>query len=754
MQGGNATKEQHIMADTGGTRPALPLMSAQQDPNDELGLGHLIDVFRRRIWVFAGVAGFVLLLVAASTFTATKLYTAVAQIQIEVRESRVLADVESVVSGVGGDSSAVETETQVLQSRALAGRVVDHLQLTADPAFSPPPRPGMLARIAGALGAKPRQTAAEAAIAQTRAREVAISSLLNSTRITRLGLTYIIEIAVTLPEPDKAARIANAYAELYLTQQLETKYDTIARANEWLSKRLTDLRAEVLGKEREVEIYRTQSGLLSAAGSTLTEQAIASLNLELVQSRAALAERTARLRGVENAVAAGGSPESAAEALSSPVIGQLRERQADLARERAELSTKLGPKHPDMQRIAKEQADLEMQLQRQIRLIVDNLRNEAAIARQRVVSIEGSLAGQRTNLSQNNLGAVKLGELEREAEASRTLYEAFLNRFKQIAEQSGIEQPDARIQSRAGIPLGPSSPNTTLNLAIGVVLGLALGAVAVFLIELLERGLRTADDVTRRLGVPYLGAVPFLDKTTRIVDGELVAAENYVLKRPVSAFGEALRNIRAGVFFANPDRSLKVLAITSSVPDEGKTTTSLGLARISALAGSRTVLVDCDLRRRSATHALGLDVEKGLTEVLFKTATLQDVIRKDPGSGADVVPLAQAEFTPRDLFGSEAMRQLIETLRSKYDVVILDTAPVLPLADTRVLAALADSVLVVARWGRTPANLVKEAIDQLRQHNARVGGVVLEAVSTSLLARLFYDKSDYYGELYQTYYIR
>jgi len=166
------------------------------------------------------------------------------------------------------------------------------------------------------------------------------------------------------------------------------------------------------------------------------------------------------------------------------------------------------------------------------------------------------------------------------------------------------------------------------------------------------------------------------------------------------------------------------------------------------------VLVDCDLRRRSATHALGLDVEKGLTEVLFKTATLQDVIRKDPGSGADVVPLAQAEFTPRDLFGSEAMRQLIETLRSKYDVVILDTAPVLPLADTRVLAALADSVLVVARWGRTPANLVKEAIDQLRQHNARVGGVVLEAVSTSLLTRLFYDKSDYYGELYQTYYIR
>lgn len=742
------------MADTGGHRLELPVGQPNEAQNDELGLGRLIDVFRRRIWVFAVTAGVVFLLVAAATLSATRLYTATAQVQIDMRERRVLGDVESVMSGMSGDTSAVETETQILQSRTLAGRVVDQLKLYADPAFAPPEKPGLAQQIAGVFGAAPKLTPAEAAAAQTRAREAAITSLLRSTRITRVGLTYIIDIGVTLPEAEKAAEIANTYAELYLTQQLETKYDTIARANEWLSKRLDDLRAEVQTKEREVEMYRTQSGLLSAEGSTLTEQSIAQLNLELVQSRAALAERTARLRGVENAVAAGGSPESAAEALSSPVIAQLRERQADLARERAELSTKLGPKHPDMQRIAKEQADLEQQIQNQVRLIVENLRNEVSIARQRVASIEESLAGQRTNLSANNLGAVKLGELEREAEASRTLYEAFLNRFKQIAEQSGIEQPDARIQSRASTPLAPSSPNTQLNLAIGLVLGLALGAVAVFLIELLERGLRTSEDVTRRIGVPYLGAVPYLDKSDRMVDGEFVSAENYVLKRPVSAFGEALRSIRAGVFFANPDRRVKVVAITSSVPDEGKTTTSLGLARISALAGSRTVLVDCDLRRRSATHALGIEVEKGLTEVLFKTATLQDVIRKDPGSGADVVPLAQAEFTPRDLFGSDAMRQLIDQLRAKYDVIILDTAPVLPLADTRVLAALADTVLLVARWGRTPAALVKEAVEQLRSHNARVGGVVLEAVETNMIARLLYDKSDYYSELYQTYYIR
>jgi polysaccharide biosynthesis transport protein len=348
---------------------------------------------------------------------------------------------------------------------------------------------------------------------------------------------------------------------------------------------------------------------------------------------------------------------------------------------------------------------------------------------------------------------VKLRELERDADASRTLYEAFLNRFKQVAEQSGIEQPDARIVSRA-TPGYLTSPNTKLNMILGLILGVVAGAAAVLVVEVFERSMRTAQDVQDRLGLPCLGVIPFLDKKTRMVDRELVPAESFVLKRPLSAFGEALRAVRASVFFSSPDRKIKVLAVTSALPEEGKTTTAVGLARISALAGSKTCLVDCDLRRRSATHALGLEVEKGLTEVLFKTAELDDVIQRDPGSGCDVVPLAQAEFTPRDLFSSDAMRQLIETLRNRYEVVILDTAPVLPLADTRVLSPLADTTLVVTRWGRTPASVVRNAMEQIRSHGANITGVVLEGVETGVLSRLLYDGQDYYSELYQTYYIR
>src|SRR5262249_12130649 len=236
-----------------------------------------------------------------------------------------------------------------------------------------------------------------------------------------------------------------------------------------------------------------------------------------------------------------------------------------------------------------EAEDVERRINQEVMRVVASMRNDVESARQRVGSIESSMGTQQSDLAANNIGAVKLHELERDADASRTLYEAFLNRFKQVAEQSGIEQPDARVVSRAQ-PGWLTSPNVKLNLLLGLVLGMALGTAAAIALEIFEQSLRSVQDVQERLNVPCFGSVPFLDKKTRLVDGELVPAENFVLKRPLSAFGEALRSIRASVFFSSPDRKVKVLVVTSALPEEGKTTTAVGLARISALAGSKTVL--------------------------------------------------------------------------------------------------------------------------------------------------------------------
>jgi capsular exopolysaccharide synthesis family protein len=193
--------------------------------------------------------------------------------------------------------------------------------------------------------------------------------------------------------------------------------------------------------------------------------------------------------------------------------------------------------------------------------------------------------------------------------------------------------------------------------------------------------------------------------------------------------------------------------VTSALPNEGKTTTAVSLARIAAMAGSNVVLVDCDLRRRSATNGLGLQVDQGLTEVLFKSCTLEEALQMDEESGCAVLPLAQAEFTPRDLFGSQAMRQLLDTLRARYDMVILDSAPVIPIADTRVLAGLSDAVILVVRWGKTPAHALRQAVNRLTTHGGQIVGVVLSGTEQNLVSRLIYDKREYGGDLYSSYYI-
>lgn len=743
------------MADTAVQRRS-PLYAAPAAPPPEalrvedFGLSDLVRLFRRRIWVFITVAALTFLVAAFMTASAPRIYVAQANIQLQLNNESALKDLQSVVSGLPADTAAVDTQTAILSSRRVAERVVDAMKLTEDPEFVPPSKPGLVQSVLALFVAKP-PVSPEAE--QRYRKEIAIQAVQGAMEVQRSGQTYIIDIAAKSRDPNKAARLANAYADAYIKQQLDAKYDHIARINEWLSTRLDSLREEVRLKERAVEAARAESNLVQAEGTTLTEQALADLSTRLVDARAELAEREARLRAVESG--ATGSADAAEEALKSDVIGNLRTQQADLARQKAELSTRYDWRHPRIQAVDQEIQDIEARIEENTARVVAFLRQQVAVARNRLEAIESSVQGSRSEQISNNEASVRVRDLEREAESSRLLYETFLNQAKQAAEQVGLERAnsDATIVSPAAPPLWPALPNTKLFYALGVVMGLLLGGVAVVLTEMLETSLRTPEDVAARLKTPCVGSLPKLDRKTRTLDGELLSPENFVVKRPLSPFGEALRGLRASVFFSNPERPVRVLAVTSAVPGEGKTTTATGLARIAALAGSRTVLVDCDLRRRSATHSLGLCAEQGLAEVLLGTAQLRDVIQTDPASGMDVVPLAQAEFTPRDLLGTPQMQEVLDQLRASYEVVILDTAPVLPLSDTRVLSPLADGVLVIARWGRTPASTVREAIELVRNHGGFVLGVALDAVDRGLIGKLVYDRPEYYADAYSSYYV-
>lgn len=723
---------------------------------DLIDLRELLSIFRRRFWSLFAAGCLTFLAVVLFTLQATPKYTATADVVLNVRQSQVV-DIEAVLSGAPPDSAMVDTEVEVLRSRSLAEIVVNELNLVAVPEFNASLREsGGVSSLLDGLKSVLRPGGDNALSEDERAaREYdrVINALMEVRTIRRAGLTYVIEISATSETPSLARDIANAYAEAYLLTQLEAKFEATERANEWLNERVETLREEVRVREEAVARYRDEAGLIDAEGATVAEQQVTDLNSQLAIQRAGLSEARARLDTVRSQIQRGVAADTIAEVLSSEVIRELRRQQAEVARRLADLSGRYGPRHPQILTVNRELTDINSQIDAEITRIVASLENEVSVAAQRVRSLEGSLVQARSELSENNSAIVRLRELEREADASRALFESFLNRFRQTNETEGLTEADARIVARASTPISPSSPRVMLNLALGIVLAGVVGVGVIFVLEMLDNGLHTETDVERQLGLPHIVSVPRL-KTGFMgrFSGESVDPGAYVLEKPLSSFAESFRTIRSAIRLSGVDQDTKVVAVTSALPGDGKTTTSLCLGRVSALAGSKTIVVDCDLRRRLLTHAICEDAELGLLEVLSGQAVLEDVIQVEEKTGLAILPVITPTFTPRDMFDSAAFNAILSQLRDTYDLVVVDTAPVLAVADTRVIASRADAVLLAAKWKKTPTGVVRRAISELHSVRAKVMGVVLNNVDMEAQARYGYDASGYYYNSYRKYY--
>lgn len=717
----------------------------------------LIATFRRRLKLFLVIAAAVMLAAVVFTVRATPLFTATANVMIDTRQQQVV-DTQAVLSGLSADSGVVDTEVEILRSRHLAERVVDTLKLDQDPEFNPAlGSPGLLATVKNAAGAILTGAAPDAArerlseMEAQKAKERVVDAVLSRLKIRRAGLTYVMNVQFTSENPAKAAKIANTFADRYLLEQLEAKFDATRQANQWLNGRLAELRIEVQQAETAVEQYRIANNLLSASGATLTEQEISTYNQQLATVRAQQAEDEARLRTARAQLARGSTGEDVGEALGSTVVQQLRAQRATVSGRVADLSGRYGPRHPDMIRAQRELTDIDAQIQAEIQRIISNLEARVQVARERTGSMASSLGSARGTLAANNAASVRLNELTRNADSARTLYQSFLDRFKETSAQEGIEQSDARIVSRAKIPTSQSAPNVPLNLAVGLLLALAGGVAGVVLAEMLDSGMVTADDVEQRLGVAHLGAVPLASSVSEPLSADETPVD-YIARKPLSAFSEAVRALRTSILYAGGPSAASVIALTSALPGEGKTTTSLCLARVSAQAGSRVVIVDCDLRRRNVNRLLGVEPKVGLVQVLTGEAKLDDALMLDEPTGAMVLPLTSDSFTPRDLFGSAAMDQLLADLRQRFDLVILDTAPVLAVADTRVLSGKADATVFLARWRKTPEKAIQTGIRLLQQAGGTVAGVALTQVDMNAQARYGYGDAGYYYADYKKYY--
>jgi polysaccharide biosynthesis transport protein len=720
-------------------------------------LQRLIARFRRRSRLFASVALVILAAVVLITFEQTPRYTATASVMIDTRKHDV-TDIQDVLSGLPADSSVVDTEVEILTSRSLAERVVADQKLDQDPEFNSKlrePNAVMGAveapfAMLGSLFASP-QSAASSDLAAQKTHEAVVDRVLSRLSVHRARLTYVIDVAFESRDPAKAAAIANAFANLYLTQQLQDKYDATQQANQWLNQRLAELQPQVEQAEAAVQQYKAQHGLLASVGSSLTEQEISNLNNQLAQAQADQAEHDARLKTAQQQLAAGSTGEDFTGALASQTVTQLRAKKAEISATVADLQTKYGPRHPAVQQAQRQLADIDTQIQQEVGRNVSSLQAEDQVARGRTASIQASLGAAKGALVGNNAASVGLDDLQRRADAASTLYDSLLNRAKQTSTDQGSQQSDARIVSHAKIPIAPSYPNKLLNLALGIALGLGGGVGSIFLMEALDSGLATSEDVEEALGLPHLGAVPTLESTTHGKDPGVPPAQ-YIIDKPLSAFAEAFRNLRASILFSKVDTRVQVILVTSSLPGEGKTVTTFCLGRSMALSGAKVVVVDCDLRRRNINHLLDVEPKVGLVEVLQGRATLDEALVFDQPSGAWFLPIAKSALTPNDLFGSSAMDRLIATLRERFELVLIDTAPVIPVSDTRILAPKADVVLFLVHWRKTSRKAIEAAFALLKSVGGDIAGVSLTLVDAEQQAKYGYGDSGYYYHAYRKYY--
>ena len=717
----------------------------------------LISTVRRRMGLIVGVAVLVLSAVVIFTFQQTPRYTAIAGLMIDPQKQHVV-NVSAVMSGMGTDTTAIDSEVQILKSRSLAERVVSDLKLDQDPEFntSLKPKGGLFGLLALGKSAAPVNMTANAPAVSQRIHQGVVDRVLAGLSVRRLALTYVIQLSYTSTSPAKAAALSNAFANGYLVQGLDAKFDATKQANEWLNGKVGDLRKQVTDAETAVEQYKIANNLMSANGQSLTEAEISGLDTQAATARAALAEQEARLSTAKAQLAHGSNGEDVGEAMASPAVQQLQAQRAAQTQKIADLSGRYGEAHPEMLKAKRQLADIDSQIRAEIQRIISGLEAQTQVARQRAASVEGSVSKSKGSLAVNSRASIHLNELTRNADSVKALYESFLNRFKETSASQGLEQSDARVVSLATVPNFPSYPKKGSNIMIGLLLGIAAGVGAAFLAEMLDSGMTTAEDVERYLEVPFLGSVPSLGSTIDPVkDGSTttqLAPIDYIVEKPLSSFAEAFRNLRASVLFSKVGREVQVIMITSSLPGEGKTTTAIGLARTMALSGGQVVLVDCDLRLRGVKVMLKDEPKVGLLEVLNGAATLDEALVFDAASGAMVLPLTRTTYTPKDVFGTDAMRELLATLRSRFDTVILDTAPVLPVADTRVLASSADVVILLARWRKTARKATEASLKLLTSVDAYVAGAAMTQVDMRAQARYGYGDPGYYYRAYKKYY--
>lgn len=627
-------------------------------------------------------------------------------------------------------SNYVDSQIEVLQSREIADAVTEALGLADDRSWTHPQHPGQVfADSVGALSPPAGDWASSylASAPIEPAEQLAANQLLESVTISRRGASFAVEVSVDTPDPDLSAAIANATVSAYFQWRAKLSTTSDREANSSLGDHLKTLQADLAAKTQAVEDFRQQARINTVHSSEQLTEA----QMNLAAAERAFSELESRYLQALSIYQSGQSLNETERVLDSPLLQQLRIQYADLTKQHSQLSAKYGPAHPDMQVVQSELESARREISAETSRLITSLSNEVEAGRRQVAALEQRRRELSGSLLQERADEAKLHDLEREAEAARDVSQTFMRRMGELSNTQFTDPTRISSLSVAVPDHEPVSPNLAVTLLASVVAGLTLAFLLALARDALDQRLRTARSIVEATGMTLLSTAPRLEKSKlRLCAPSERHPAGYLMEFPDTRFAESYRLLRHSLEGRTGRTNSLSVAITSAWSGEGKSTAALCLARAAALAGERVALIDCDLRRRSLNDLLNIQPDIGLLQVLKEEVHWRDAVGMDE-SGVTVLPSAAVPYTPSHLLTSFEMDELLADMKQHFSLIVLDTPPLLLVAEARGISARCDSIVVVARSGATTRTSLAAVCNQLYRVRDKVAGVLLNGVKAT-----------------------
>jgi polysaccharide biosynthesis transport protein len=723
--------------------------------NQDSILREYLRVLIKRKWIVIGTLAAIFGASLIATLRITPIYDAVGSIAIN-KPDPILQNLRD--SGNAGvdyyDPTDLDTEVRILRSDLLALQVIKQLNLDQLPEFggNGAPSAASLALTTDAL--EPDSIRANAVLGAFK----------GSLHVALEPNTRIIDIHYRSPNKELAARVVNTLANTYIEQNFKTRFESTMQASDWLSRQLVDLQMKVETSQEKLVKYQKEHQILGIdEKQNITTAKLDELNKELTAAESERMEKESIFRladsgDTDSAAAVANGISGKVTGSTSGLLDKLQAAKADLNIQIAQFSTQFGPSYPKLAELNNQVKEIDSQIQSEMKKVSSRLRGDYLAALQRENMLRAALEEQKQQENRLNESAIEYSLLKRDFETNRTLYEGLLQKLKEAGVTAGLRSNNIRQVDIARTPEAPAEPNIPRNLGFALALGLTSGIGLAFLLEGIDNTVRTPEQAQAISGLPSLGMIPLGSRTSGEVNpsGLSVAAskeavELITIARPQSQMSESYRALRTSLLLTSLGAPPKTILITSALPQEGKTTTSINTATVLAQKGTRVLLIDADLRRPSIHKTLGMGPRVGLSNVLTGGTTVQQAtVRSSVLPNLFILPAGTPPPNPAELLASSQMLDMLAELRDQYDHIIVDTPPTLSVTDAVVLSTRADAVVLVIRSGQTTKPALRRSRDILAQVNARVSGVLLNAVD--LDSPDYYYYYEYQGKYGQRYY--